>query len=128
MTDPKELLIAALAEEFPNIPILLQGSMLADESYPDSFFTFWQNSSYSTAFYDEEETRIIWDFDLNAYSTSAITARNMLRTAKSILKDEGWIVDGGGRDVLSDEPTHTGRGINVIYITNETETETEEEE
>ena len=119
MSDPKEKLIATLEGEFPGVPIRLQGSFLEDEPYPTSFFTFFENESSSFSFYDDDETRIAWYFSLNAYSTSANTANAMLKKAKKALKVDGWIIDGGGYDVLSDEITHTGRGIMVIYVTRE---------
>ena len=36
--------------------------------------------------------------------------------AKKILKENNFIVTGKGHDVVSDEPTHTGRGIDVKII------------
>ena len=119
MSSPKENLINTLETAFPGIPVRLQGSFLKDEAYPASFFTFFQNESNSLSFYDEEETRIAWYFSLNAYSTSAITANNMIKEAKKALKAEGWIIDGGGYDVLSDELTHIGRGIMIAIVTKE---------
>lgn len=126
MSDPKEKLIATLEREFPGIPVRLQGSFLEDEPYPVSFFTFFENESSSLSFYDEDETRIAWYFSLNAYSTSATTVNAMIKKAKKALKADGWIIDGGGYDVLSDEITHTGSGIMVVLVTRET-TESEPE-
>lgn len=111
-----EKLIKAL--EPLGYPIRRQGSLGENEKYPESFFTFWNNSSYDEMFYDNQEHSTVWDFDLNFYSVDPILTNTILLKAKEFLKKEGFIVDGKGYDVASDEPTHTGRGINALYIQN----------
>lgn len=115
MVDVKLLLINTLTEEF-NLPVIQQGSMSMDEDYPESFFTFWNNTTTDAAFYDDTETETIWDFDLNFYSDDPTSVNTMLLEAKTLLKGVGFIVDGSGYDVMSDEKTHTGRGINLLFI------------
>lgn len=110
----KDLLIKAL-EHF-GFPIFQQGSLNKDDPYPDSFFTFWNNDSADDDFYDNKENRYIWDFDVNFYSNDPELVNTKLLEAKKILKQNGFIVHGKGYDVASDEPTHTGRGINVLKI------------
>lgn len=112
----KDLLIETL--DPLGFPILLQGSMGEDEQYPESFFTFWNNSADGDAFYDNEEHRYIWDFDLNFYSSDPALVNTKLIKAKELLKAQGFIATGKGHDVISDEPTHTGRGIRVLKIEN----------
>ena len=109
----EELLISTL--ETLGYPIRLQGSLLANEKYPDHFFTYWNNSTESESFYSNEEGAIIWDFSLNFYSIDPLIVNNKLLEAKSLLKNVGFIVSGAGYSVISDENTHTGRGISVIY-------------
>ena len=115
MVDVKLLLINTLTEEF-NLPVIQQGSMSMDEDYPESFFTFWNNTTTDAAFYDDTETETIWDFDLNYYSDDPTSVNTILLEAKTLLKSAGFIVDGSGYDVMSDEKTHTGRGINLLFI------------
>lgn len=112
----KDLLISILKTQWKDYPIIQQGSMSDDEKYPDHFFTFFNNESYDESFYDNIETKTIWDFDLNFYSVDPVLVNSVLRTAKSLLKAAGFIVSGAGYDVISDEETHTGRGINVTYV------------
>jgi len=114
MTDVKQLLLDIL-DQF-NMPVYLQGSLSVDATYPDSFFTFWNNATSDDAFYDNTETETIWDFDLNFYSNDPVSVNSVLVQAKTALKAAGFIVDGSGYDVISDEPTHTGRGINLLFI------------
>lgn len=112
----KDLLITTLTTL--GYPIFQQGSLAQDEPYPESFFTFWNNYSKSDAFYDDSEKRYIWDFDLYFYSSDPALVNTKLVEAKTILKAAGFIAKGKGYDVGSDEPTHTGRGINVLKIEN----------
>ena len=116
--DIKDLFINTLTNEF-GCPVILQGSMSDDDEYPDSFFTFFNNSTTSEAFYDNKETETVWDFDLNFYSNNPDLVNSILLEAKTALKAQGFIIGGKGYDVLSDEPTHTGRGINVLFVENE---------
>ena len=97
-------------------PIFLQGSILADEPYPDSFFTFWNSTTESQGFYDNGESAIKWVYTIAFYSTNPITVNTVLLTAKQLLKNKGFIISGNGFDVLSDEKTHTGRGLTVQYL------------
>jgi hypothetical protein len=107
-----DLLIETL--EQMGFPIYQQGSMT--ENYPPSFFTFWNSESDGDSFYDNDETRTNWNYDLNFYSDDPETIEDNLLEAKGLLKQAGFIVTGKGYDVASDEESHTGRGINVKYI------------
>lgn len=115
----EDLLISTL--ESLGYPIFLQGSLLPDESYPDHFFTYWNDNSNSDSYYDNEENAIEWAYSLNFYSIDPDKVSNVFKvikntpTAKSLLKANGWVVSGAGYSVESDEPTHTGRGITILY-------------
>ncbi len=115
MVDVKKLLLNTLTDRY-DFPIYLQGSMSNDAAYPDSFFTYWNNTTSDSAFYNNTETETIWDLDLNFYSNNPVLVNTMLLEVKSLLKSVGFIIDGSGYDVISDEATHTGRGINLIFI------------
>lgn len=112
--DVKQAFLTAV--ETLGYPIFLQGSLAQNEPYPDSFFTFWNNETFEKKSYDNRETFIEWDFDLNFYSNDPVLVNGKLLDAKIALKRAGFIVGGAGYDVLSDEPTHTGRGTQVIYL------------
>ena len=109
----EDLLINIL--EVLGYPVLLQGSLLPDEPYPDSFFTFWNDDSDSEGYYDNDESAIEWEYSLNFYSVDPTLVNKKLLEAKSLLKADGWVVSGAGYSVMSDEPTHTGRGITLLY-------------
>lgn len=112
----KEKLIELL-ESF-GYPVFLQGSLGADCAYPESFFTFWNNSSDDNNHYDNEPVSFTWSFDVNFYSVNPELVNNMLLEAKAVLKANGFIISGKGYDLMSDEPTHTGRGMNALIIDN----------
>lgn len=96
-------------------PVKLQGSLLPNEPYPDHFFTFWNDSADGISYYSDEENAIEWRYSLNFYSIDPTLVNTKLLEAKALLKAQGWVVSGAGYSVMSDEPTHTGRGITILY-------------
>lgn len=110
----EDLLIETL--ESLGFPVMLQGSLLPNEPYPNHFFTFWNNDSYGNSFYDDDEHSIVYNYSVNFYSVNPEWVYTKLRAAKVALKRAGFIVSGDGYSVTSDEPTHDGRGINVLYL------------
>lgn len=110
----KNLLISTL--ESLGFPVKLQGSIQEEEQYPDSFFTYWNNNTEDSSHYNNKTTGYIWDFDVNFYSTKPTLVNTKLEKAKEELEKVGFIIDGKGYDVASDEPSHTGRGMNVLKI------------
>ncbi len=113
----KEQLIEIL-ESF-GYPVFLQGSLSQDSKYPTSFFTIWNNDTSDQNHYDNEAIAYVWDFDVNFYSVDSSLVNTILNQVKQRLKTNGWIVSGKGRDVPSDEPSHTGRGIDALFLENE---------
>lgn len=95
--------------------VKLQGSLAPKVRYPDHFFTYWNDSADGSSFYSNEEGAIVWSYSLNFYSKDPLLVNSMLLTAKTLLKEVGFTVNGAGHSVMSDEPTHTGRGITVLY-------------
>ena len=98
--------------------VKLQGSIGQDEQYPDSFFTFWNNDTSDGSHYDNEAINYIWDFTVNFYSENPTLVNTVPLEAIELLKSNGWIISGKGYDVPSDEPTHTGRAFDALYIEN----------
>ena len=97
-------------------PVKLQGSIGQDEKYPENFFTFWNNGTDDGSHYDNDAISYVWNFTINFYSSNPTLVNTILLEAKTLLKKNGWIVGGKGYDVPSDEPTHTGRGIDALYL------------
>lgn len=120
----EDLLIQTLTEAF-NFPVLLQGSLGTEEKYPDTFFTFWCADCSDGQHYDNHTTSYIWDYDLNCYSTDPLTVTETIRKAVEVLKSVGFTANGKGHDIASDEPTHTGKGITILYLEKKLEKENE---
>lgn len=96
-------------------PVMRQGS-LGDNPYPDKFFTFWNNDSFDGNHYDNQEISINSNFAVNYYSTDPADTYATLRAARKLLKQNDFIISGDGYDVISDETTHTGRGMTATYM------------
>ena len=99
--------------------VRLQGSLTEQEKYPDSFFTVWNNSADDGSHYDNEAINYVWDFTVYFYSIDPTLVNTKILEAKTLLKQNGWIVGGKGYDVPSDEITHTGRAIDVLFLEHE---------
>lgn len=100
-------------------PVIRQGSLAPDEAYPDTFFTFWNNDETEHSAYDNKTANVDYDFDVNVYSTEPDTAYQLLSQARKLLKENGWIIATRGYDVASDEITHIGRGMEILYLKTE---------
>ena len=95
-------------------PVIRQGSLTDSEPYPNTFFTFWNNDESQIKAFDNGFELVAYDFDVNCYSNNPLTTYELLRSARKLLKQNGFEPLSRGYDVASDEPTHTGRGFRVI--------------
>lgn len=107
--------LITILESF-KVPVYRQGSMSADEVYPETFITFWNSGSQDHSHYDNEEYGTEWDFNVYVYSSIPSTAYSLLADIRAALKTAGWIPTSKGYDVASDEATHIGKGIDVLYL------------
>ena len=101
-----------------NYPVFLQGSLNPDEQYPDSFFTFWNFSTPEAAFYDDAANRAIWGFWIYFYSIDPMLVEQIPGTARQLLKQNGYILQGKPNDISVDRPTHTGAMFTVYKFEN----------
>ena len=104
-----------------NYPVFRQGSLAEDEPYPPTFVTWWNRSEEGVSFYDNKTTRVSYVYDVNVYSTDVETSYSLLREIRAALKASGWVMQDRGHDIASDEITHTGRGMTILYNENEEE-------
>ena len=109
----------------PAYKVILQGSLAPTASYPDSFFTYWNTETPGASHYDNNPHAFVWSFTVSFYSISPTLVNTVIEQAISALRAAGWTVDGKGYDTPSDEPTHTGRAFEAMYI--ETDNNTTEE-
>ena len=97
-------------------PVYRQGSFADGSKYPKSFFTFWNSESPDHSHYDNDNYATDWAFEVYFYSEDPELAYKALADARILLKQNHWIVPSKGYDVQSDEPTHTGRGMQVLFL------------
>lgn len=97
-------------------PVIRQGSMGEDESYPETFITFWNRSEREIQPYDNQTYRAESTYDIAVYSSTPSTAYSLCISIRTSLKTNGWIITDRGHDVASDEVTHIGRGLSVAYV------------
>ena len=89
-------------------PVFRQGSINPAEPYPDSFFTYWINASDDTGFYSGSPFNAIMTIWIYFYSTDFRTVETISESARELLRERGYIVQGKPTDAYSDVPTHTG--------------------
>lgn len=108
----KQKLISAL-ETF-GYPVMLQGTLNSGEAYPDTFITFWCNATEDTLHFDNDVCSVEWSFSVILYSNNPTLVNTKPSEILAVLKSKGFIPQGKGNDIPSDEPTHTGWAMEVI--------------
>ena len=96
--------------------IIEQGSMAPNAAYPARFFTYWNPETETRKHYDNAAQGYVWYMDVNFYSNDRMDVISTLDAAREALLQAGWIISGKGHSVVSDTPTHTGRGFTAAYI------------
>lgn len=94
--------------------LFLHGTMNPAEAYPQTFVTFWTDSTDDNAHFDNEATAIDWAFSVILYSASPEIVNTKHKEIRAALKAAGFIPQGKGSDAPSDEPTHTGWAMDFI--------------
>ncbi len=112
----EDLLIATLSKL--GYPVMLQGSLLSDEPYPDSFFTFWEDESEEVESYNNRELLTAFSYSINFYSTDQEKVYTAVREAITLLRTADFITSGAGYSVPSGNDTHDARGFEVKYLKN----------
>lgn len=110
---PKEILIGAL--EPLGWPIYLQGTFADTQAYPETFVTFWVTSSDDSNHYDDRPFGWDWDFTVIVYSSDPRKVESGADSIRKALKAAGFVPQGKGMDVPSDEATHTGWAADYYY-------------
>ena len=109
-----DALITILSEI--NSRVYRQGTLDPEESYPESFFTFWNNDSPDHAHYDNTDYGTVWNYTIYFYSVDPSEVYTAIESARTALRAAGWIVPSKGFDVVSDVSTHTGRGLQIYKL------------
>lgn len=110
----KQKLVTELAKF--GYPVFLQGSMNADDPYPETFITFFSNDTPPISHYDNEAVSYAWDFSVMFYSSDPVLVNSKPEEIRAALKKAGFVSQGKGQDIASDEQSHTGWAMEFSYI------------
>ena len=110
----KEKLIEIL-EQFVGEEVYLQGTIAEDVTYPAKFITFFTSDSDFEKFYDNDANRIDWTVSVIFYSSDPAEVLSVPPQIIRALREEGFIPQNAGVDVISDVQTHTGWAMDFIY-------------
>ena len=97
-------------------PVYLQGSLNADEAYPETFITFFTDYTADGSHYENDVNSVEWNFSVILYSSDPKIVNEKPIEIINALKKAGFIPQGKGQDIPSDEPTHTGWAMDFKYI------------
>lgn len=95
--------------------IFLQGTMNPEAAYPSEFVTFWTTSTESISHYDNAVDAVSWLFYVMYYSNDPAQVNTRPREIAAALNAAGFVQQGKGNDLLSDEQTHTGWAMDFVY-------------
>lgn len=95
--------------------IFLQGTMNPEEKYPPEFVTFWTAATEELSHYDNGVHSVGWSFSVIYYSDDPTQVNTRPKEIAAALKAAGFVQQGRGWDILSDEPTHTGWAMDFVY-------------
>ena len=110
----KQLLIDTLSAL--GYPVYLQGTINPEKAYPESFITFWTDYTADNAHYDDTVHSVDWNFTVIFYSSNPTLVNTVPLAILAAMKSAGFVPQGKGQDIPSDEPTHTGWEQEYIYI------------
>lgn len=110
----KQKLVDILEKHCPN-NVYLQGTMNPDKEYPAEFVTFWTLSTADAAHYDNFVASVEWSFSVIYYSNDPVKVNTKPLQIAADMRAAGFIPQGKGNDILSDEQTHTGWAMEFAY-------------
>lgn len=94
--------------------LFLHGTMNPEEAYPETFVTFFADSTENNGFFDNKTKAVDWTFSVILYSENPATVNTRPDEIRAALKVAGFIPQGKGNDIMSDEPTHTGWTMDFV--------------
>ena len=104
----KTLLIETIENVGYKNLVFLHGSMNPDEAFPHKFVTIKTMSSPDVAHYDNVSVGTAWEFQVINYSDDPRIVADDSKKIRDALRSAGFIPQGKGYDIPSDEPTHSG--------------------
>ena len=94
--------------------LFLHGTMNPAEAYPDEFVTIWTDDVPAGVHFDNATGSYDWTFSVIYYANDAGLVNTKPDEIRAALKAAGFIPQGKGHDVPSDEPAYTGWAMDFI--------------
>lgn len=98
-----------------DFPYFRQGS-LTDETYPNSFFTFWNIDTPNISFYDNKDTKHNEIVNVCFYTNDPNLIYNVMEDFITAAKAVGFIVVGHAKDAPADKENYYGRYVTINII------------
>lgn len=95
--------------------VFLQGTLNPETEYPQKFVTFFVTTTELNAFYDNEENEKDFFISVIFYSNNPAEVSSYPEQIMQALREEGFILEDAGNDIMSDKITHTGWAMDFIY-------------
>lgn len=114
----KDLLISILETICPD-HVYLQGTLNADENFPQKFITFFVTDTEDKEFFDNQLFGTEWNFSVIFYSNDPDEVKTIPAQISAALKQAGFIPQGKGRDITSSTPNYTGWAMEFLIRENE---------
>ena len=95
-------------------PVYLQGTLNPEETYPKTFITFFVDSTNDNGHFENKTNSVAWSFSVILYSDDPEIVNTKPNEIRAALKSVGFIPQGKGNDIISDEPTHTGWAMDFV--------------
>lgn len=111
---------AKLEEVFNEVglPYSRQGSFSRDDELPESMFTFWNVETPDTWFFDNNNYRVEWEWVVYFYTKDPAILYTKMEDFIRIAREKGFLADGNGKDIQSDNPEYLGRYVRLVYVEN----------
>lgn len=94
--------------------VYLQGTVEAFEEYPKTFVTFFTTNTDDRSYFDNQLKSEDWYFNVILYSNDPYIVEEGRTVITDALKRAGFLPQGKGRDIPSDDPNYTGWSMDFI--------------
>lgn len=98
--------------------IMLQGTLAQDIPYPDEFVTIWTDYTADNSHFDNAVNSVDYHFTVIYYTNDPALISSRPKEIIENLRPAGFIPQGVGQDIPSDEETHTGWAMEFLCVEN----------
>lgn len=98
--------------------IMLQGTLAQDTPYPDEFVTIWTDYTADNSHFDNAVNSVDYHFTVIYYTNDPALISSRPKEIIKNLRAAGFVPQGIGQDIPSDEETHTGWAMEFLCVEN----------